>query len=122
MLLTFLHHSDGETFLEAAKLAAIPSSFIDGTVLVSKTDVLGSLLHGALWADNTRHGETADTHAARTEQTVNVHGLEPSALTATVWIVSQLPGQIMTMTPSSECFRTNTTYPEYLTRQRADQN
>ena len=63
MSLTFLHHSDGETFLEAAELAAVPSSFVDGTVLVSQTHVLGSLLHGALWADNTRHGETAVTHA-----------------------------------------------------------
>ena len=41
-------HADGETLLEAAKLAAIAAPLIDGAVSIGQTDVLRSFLDGPL--------------------------------------------------------------------------
>ena len=47
-LLTFFHHADCHALLEATELAAVPAAFVDRTVLVAQTHVLGVLLHGSL--------------------------------------------------------------------------
>jgi len=48
MELTFADHSDRETLLKAAELAAIPVAFVNHTVVVCQTHVLGTFLHRPL--------------------------------------------------------------------------
>jgi len=43
--LTFTDHSDCETFLKAAELAAVPVSLVNDAVVVRQTHVLCSLLN-----------------------------------------------------------------------------
>jgi len=45
MELTFTDHSDGETFLKATELAAVPMALVNDAVVVRQTHVLGTLLH-----------------------------------------------------------------------------
>ena len=41
-------HADGETFLEAAELAAVAPPLVDGAVAVGQTHILGAFLNGPL--------------------------------------------------------------------------
>lgn len=51
--LTFLHHADTQTLLEAAVLAAVASPLVHRTVLTGQAHILGVFLHGALGREET---------------------------------------------------------------------
>lgn len=57
--LTFPHHADSQTLLEAAELASIPPSFVYRAVLVCQANILGIFLDRAL---RNKHEKESETH------------------------------------------------------------
>ena len=94
-MLTFLHHADSEAFLEAAELTSVPSPLVHWTVLIRKTHVLGSLLHGSLYGGQT-HRQLA-------------LGLAP----ACGHIITMVNVRIDMLGTQSECQNVSFTYTDY---------